>query len=124
MSDNGKTYLTFHGIVQFDPKERSTNAGDLREVAIRLCNHPDGRMIQLALWNNSFSDVVISKGDEVVCDGSFTSRVVEKDDGTSNTYYNCTPTRIRVTPTVSGSKDSTGPRQVANAKKSEETPAF
>ena len=125
MSDNGKTYLTFHGIVQFDPKERSTSAGDMREVAIRLCNHPDGRMIQIALWNNSFSDVVINKGDEVVCDGSFTSRVHEKDDGTSTTYYNCTPTRISVRPTVSGSKDSgSGPRQVANVKKSEETPAF
>lgn len=121
----GKTYLTFMGVVQFDPKERSTNAGDLREVSIRLCNHPEGRMVQCALWNNSFADVVINKGDAVIVDGAFTSRVHEKDDGSTATYYNVTPTRIAVIPTISGSKDSnTGPRQVANAKKSEETPAF
>lgn len=123
MSD--KTYLTFAGVVQFDLKDRSTGAGDLREATIRLCNHPDGRMVQVALWNNSFADLQVNKGDVLILDGTFTSRVVDKDDGTSNTYYNVTPTRVAVIPSVSGTKDSnTGPRQVANAKKSEETPAF
>lgn len=123
MSDN--TYLALSGIVQFDVKERSTNAGDLREATIRLFNNADGRLFQVALWNNSYADLKVAKGDILELDGKVTSRVVEKDDGTSTTYYNVTPTRISVRPTVSGSKDSsTGPRQVANAKKLEETPAF
>lgn len=124
MANDGKTYLTFMGVVQFDPKDRSTSNGDLREVAIRLCNHAEGRIVNVALWENSFSDLKISKGDAVIVDGTFTSRVHEKDDGTSATYYNVTATRVAVIPTVSGSKADSGQERKVSNKKTDDAPAF
>lgn len=126
MSDDGKTYLTFTGVVQFDIKHRETSKGPLRVAAIRLCNHVEGRIVDVTLWDNSFADLKIDKGDAVIVDGVFTADTKDQPDGTVRTFYNVTPTRIAVIPTVSATRDggsSNGPRQVANAKKSEE-PSF
>lgn len=121
------TYLSFSGDVQFDIKERTTDNGSLREATIRLFNHPEGRLMQVTLWDNVFEEVEIKKGDTLHVSGKFSSRVVEGDDGNERTFYNVQASSVTVVPVtkVAPKKGEGGERKVSNSKKkSSDEPAF
>lgn len=128
MSDT--MYRTFSGTIQFDLKEVETDKGDLREATIRLTNQPEGKLVQVAFFDNSFEEVEMKKGDFIVVDGTFRSRFVEGEgDKDDRTYLNCTATSVTVVPVtkIAPKKgDSGGERKTSNTKKDKASsePAF
>jgi hypothetical protein len=78
-------YLTVAGLVQFDPRSRDAGGKQVRDVVIKSIG--GNKQISITIWPD-FAHVPVNKGDFIVADGSYTSKVAQDKEGKEVTYHN------------------------------------
>lgn len=81
-----KVYVSQAGFVQFDPVEREANGKKLVEVTIKAIGKPVN--IRITIWPElKEAWDLVTKGDFVAVEGTFTSSTYQSADGSSKTSY-------------------------------------
>ena len=85
-------FIAVAGIVQFDPRDRTTTSGmEVRDVQIRTVG--SSKRVSITVWP-SHANVPINKGDFIVADGTYTQNQRQNQQGEMVTYHNLSATAI------------------------------
>lgn len=96
MSD--KQYAGVTGIVQFDPKEREVNGKAVVDIAVRAAGSQ--KLVNLTIWPEFQLAAPIKKGDGIIADGSFETRVYQNQAGETKESLQLSPMSLVVIPQV------------------------
>ena len=83
--DTAPEYVAIAGFVQFEPRERTANGQDVREIVVTSVTPKQSRFY-VTIWP-AYAEVAIEKGDFVAVQGKLNRRAGEKD-GAPVTYLN------------------------------------
>lgn len=79
-------YVTIAGLIQFDPKQRTTKDGkDVRDIAVRAIGN--NKLVNVTVWPEK-ANIPLVKGDFVVVDGKFSTSTWQNKNGEQQTSYN------------------------------------
>lgn len=84
-------YITIAGIVQFDPRTRQAGDKKVRDVVIRAIG--SNKNFSVTIWPEK-DNIIVNKGDFLVCDGKHSQSVGQNKDGEQVTYNNLSATTI------------------------------
>ena len=99
-----KVYRTFHGIVQFDPRDGQAAGQDVRNIALRAAGLKEQAiMVSATLWP-SHDHIKVEKGDLVTVEGSYQQNKGTNKNGDQVVYHNLSVIAI----SVNGSKPDYG----------------
>lgn len=93
-----KQYAGVTGIVQFDPKERDANGKSVIDIAVRAAGSQ--KLVNITIWPEYQLAAPIKKGDGIIADGSFETRVYQAQDGSQRESLQLSPTSLVVIPQV------------------------
>lgn len=93
-----KQYAGVTGIVQFDPREREANGKSVVDIAVRAAGSQ--KLVNITIWPEYQLAAPIKKGDGIIADGSFETRVYQASDGSQKESLQLSPTSLVVIPQV------------------------
>lgn len=93
MSDEYKLVV---GRIQFDVQEGNAGGKTVRRLPVKVAG-PQQTMVTVTLWPEH-AGVVVNKGDFIMAEGKFSSKVAQKKDGSEGTFYDLSATDVTVLP--------------------------
>jgi hypothetical protein len=110
-----KVYRTVIGVVEFEPNESTTKAGqDIRNILVSQTGFKESAIkVSATLWD-SFAHVEVAKGDVVVLKGSFERNTGTNKAGDKVVYNNLSVSSILVLGSMDeGVRDEDGERRTS-----------
>jgi hypothetical protein len=110
-----KKYRTVVGVVEFEPSESTTKAGqDIRNILVSQTGFKESAIkVSATLWD-SFAHVEVEKGDVVVLKGSFERNTGTNKAGDQVVYNNLSVSSILVLGSMDeGVRDDDGERRTS-----------
>lgn len=103
-------YVTIAGLIQFDPKPRTTKDGkDVRDIAVRAIGN--NKLVNVTVWPEK-ANIPLAKGDFVVVDGKFSTSTWQNKNGEQQTSYNISANTLM---RFGGESSETAPTTPASA---------
>lgn len=93
-----KQYAGVAGIVQFDPREREANGKTVTDIAVRAAGSQ--KLVNITIWPEFQLAAPVKKGDGIIADGSFETRVYQAQDGSPRESLQLNPMSLVVIPCV------------------------
>lgn len=84
-------YVTVAGFVAFDPRPRDAGGKAVRDVMIQ--NIGSRKDFNITIWPEK-AHVEINKGDFIVVNGAYSTRVTQNKEGAAVTYHNVSASRL------------------------------
>lgn len=106
-------YKVVAGRVQFDPKPGQAGGKQIRKIALKVVGG-DSTLVNVTLWPE-YADLEINRGDFVMIDGKFSTRVGLNQQGEETTFYDLTISDIAVIPAAPKKEREVSNRQPARA---------